>query len=114
MKLVEQHIIKPSDKRYKLLLDILTKSKDLYNTAVYVIRQHYFNFNNNQFTEDICSDCKFTYTNYFTVNKALKETNNKCYRALPANTAQETLKIVDRNFKSFFTLLNAKKSGNFI
>ena len=46
VKRVEQHIIKPTDKRYKDLCDILSKPKDLYNTAVFVIRQHYFNINN--------------------------------------------------------------------
>ena len=42
MKLVEQHIIKPTDKRYKDLCDILSKAKDLYNTAVFVIRAALF------------------------------------------------------------------------
>lgn len=113
MKLVEQHIIKPTDKRYKDLCDILSKAKDLYNTAVFVIRQHYFNINNQKFTEDICSDSPYHYINYFEMNRRLKATNNKCYRALPANTSQEVLKCVDRNWKSFFALLKAKQKGEY-
>lgn len=113
MKLVEQHIIKSNDPRYNDLLNILSKSKNLYNTAIYVIRQHYFNFNNQNFTEDICSDCKYEYVNFFEVNKRLKEKENECYRALPANTSQEVLKAVDRNWKSFFGLLKAKREGKY-
>ena len=46
MKLVEKHIIKSSHMYYKDLKDLCIKSKNLYNTALYVIRQHYFNRKN--------------------------------------------------------------------
>ena len=113
MKLAEQHIISNQDSRYKELCDILKKSKELYNTAIYVIRQHYFNINNQRFTKDICSDCKYQYVNFFEVNRRLKALEHPCYRALPANTAQEVLKAVDRNWKSFFSLLKAKSEGKY-
>jgi hypothetical protein len=40
MKLVERHIIKKSDNRWKSLDDICFLSKNLYNSALYFIRKH--------------------------------------------------------------------------
>ena len=42
MLLIERHIIKPNDTRYKYLCKYLHKSKNLYNAALYAIRQYYF------------------------------------------------------------------------
>ena len=47
------------------------------------------------------------------MNRILKQTNNNDYNALPVNVSQETLKLVDRNFKSFFKLLNQKKNKEY-
>ncbi len=98
---------------YKDLKDLSIKSKNLYNTALYVIRQHYFNRKNLQYTEDIASDIDYDYVNYYSMNKLLKDTNNECYRSLPANTSQEVLKSVDRTFKSFFELIKSSKKGEY-
>lgn len=43
MNLVERHIIKKSDTRYKELDNICFLSKNLYNATLYAFRQHYFN-----------------------------------------------------------------------
>lgn len=98
---------------YKDLRDLCIKSKNLYNTALYVIRQHYFNKKNLQYTEDIAQDINYDYINYYSMNKLLKESNNECYRSLPANTSQEVLKSVDRSFKSFFELIKSSKKGEY-
>lgn len=47
MLLVEKHIIKSNDLRYKGLMDYLHKSKNLYNAATYSIRQYYFETKDN-------------------------------------------------------------------
>ena len=47
------------------------------------------------------------------MNKLLKNTNNECYRSLPANTSQEVLKSVDRSYKSFFELVKSSKKGEY-
>lgn len=91
MKLVEQHIIKPFYKDYKVLDNLLFLSKNLYNKALYEVRQYFF-----QTKEDPSKVYK--YLNYYAVNKLLKERNDVDYRALPANTAQEVLKLVNQNF----------------
>lgn len=98
---------------YKDLRNLCIKSKNLYNTALYVIRQHYFNRKNLQYTEDIAQNIDYDYVNYYSMNKLLKESNNECYRSLPANTSQEVLKSVDRTFKSFFELIKSSKKGEY-
>ena len=102
MKLSEQHIIKPTHKHYKDLLDLLYKSKNLYNAGLYVIRQHYFNKTNKQYDVDIASNIDNLYVNYNNLDKLMKSTNNVDYLALPANTSQEVLKAIDAEFKTFF------------
>ena len=61
-------------------------SKNLYNQANYTIRQTLFKTGK--------------WTRYRELAGTLK--NSESYRALPAQTAQQTLKTLDRNWKSFF------------
>ena len=91
MKLVEQHIIKSNNVLYKELDNLCFLSKNLYNQALYRIRQQFF--------EDK------TFKNYYDLNRELHDENQVDYRALPANTAQETLKLDNQNYSSFFKSL---------
>ena len=104
MKLVEQHIIKSNHKHYKELDKLCLLSKNLYNASLYVIRQHFFEHQN---------DKENRYLNYYALNKLFKESNQNDYRSLPANTAQEVLKLVSNNFKSFFSLLSSKRNKTY-
>ena len=113
MKLVEQHIIRKNNINYKTIEDLSIKSNNLYNTALFIIRQHYFNRKGKQFISDICDNVDYDYVNYYDLNRILKQTNNNDYKALPANVSQETLKLVDKNFKSFFKLLNKKTNKEY-
>ena len=97
MKLVEQHIIKSNNPIYKELDNLCFLSKNLYNQALYRIRQQFF--------EDK------TFKNYYEVNKELHVENQVDYRALPANTSQETLKLVNQNYSSFFKSLQKQIKG---
>lgn len=99
MVLIEEHIIKPTDKRYKDLRNILHLSKNLYNTALYTVRQYYFN--------------NKKYLNYYNLDKILKESKNADYYSLPIDCSQQILKQVDLNFKSFFNLLKLKQKGSY-
>lgn len=94
MNLVERHIIKKSDTRYKELDNICFLSKNLYNATLYAFRQHYFN------TEE--------FLGYLSLNKEFVLSDNPDYRALPSKVSQATMKIVENNYKSFFAL---KKKG---
>ena len=111
MKLVEQHIIKQTNSNYKQLEQLAMLSANLYNSALFAIRQHYFNRKGQQFTIDICSDVDYDYVNYYELNRIFKSINQHDYRSLPANISQEVLKQVDLTFKSFFKLLNAKQNN---
>ena len=112
MKLVEQHIIRKNNINYKTIEDLSIKSNNLYNTALFIIRQHYFNRKGKQFISDICDNVDYDYVNYYELNKILKQTDNNDYRALPANVSQETLKLVDKNFKSFLNYWIKRKQKN--
>ena len=97
MKLVEQHIIKSNNAIYKDLDNLCFLSKNLYNQALYRIRQQFF--------EDK------SFKNYYELNKELHDENQIDYRALPANSSQETLKLVNQNYSSFFKILQKHIKG---
>jgi putative transposase len=88
MHLIEKHIIKPSNELYGVLDDLCFKSKNLYNKANYIIRQEFIG--------------NKIYLNYFTLQKMLQDANDIDYRSLPATCSQQTLKLLDQNWKSFF------------
>ncbi len=94
MRLVEQHIIKKSDSRYPELAEQVHLSKNLYNAGLYAVRQHYFN--------------EKEFLKYESVNKQFVKSKNVDYYALPTKVSQQTLKMVEQNFKSFFGLLKLK------
>ena len=106
MRLVEQHTIKPSSVYYNELYDLLHKCKNLYNKGLYVVRQHY-----SQYKDD--NTVKYKYLNYNSLEKKLRTENDADYRALPTPVAQQVLMMVDRNFKSFFNLFNKKNRGEY-
>ena len=99
MKLTEQHIIKQNDDPYKDLMDIMHKSKNLYNATLYAIRQYFFKTNK--------------YLDYYKVYNQFKSEHNPDFYSLPSGTAQQTMKLVDQNFKSFFALLKKKQQGKY-
>jgi len=96
MKLVEQHIVKKADKLYKELDHLCFLSKNLYNAALYEVRQQFFKDK--------------TFLDYYGLNRLLHDRHDENYFALPSNTSQEVLKLVYYNYKSFFQSLK-KKSG---
>lgn len=86
-----------SKQQYALLKEMCAYSNNLYNVALYNIRQHYF------------STKKFlTYESNYHVCKI-----NENYGLLQAGVAQQTMKVVDRSFKSFFNLLKKCKVGDY-
>jgi len=94
MRLVERHIIKYSDTRYNELDNLMFLSKNLYNAALYSVRQFYFE--------------NKKYLSYYELQKVFQVNKNVDYYALPCKVSQQTLKMVDQNFKSFFGSLKSK------
>ena len=102
MILIEDQIIKPTDKRYVSLMEMCRWSKDLYNAALYNIRQHFF-LSKNDVT------VKYKFLSYVENWKKLKNTD--VFKKLQSHTSQEVLKQVDREFKSFFSLIISEDAG---
>lgn len=92
MYLTEKHIIKKTHPFYNECDRLCFLSKNIYNQGLYNVRQHYFSTK--------------TYLNYYG-NYDLTKTQ-ECYDYLPKKVFTQTLRLVDRNFKSFFALLKNK------
>ena len=86
MKLSERHFISINHQNYTEIDDLSFKSKNLYNKANYIIRQE-FTKNNK-------------YINYVKLDKLMQKEPE--YKLLPAKVSQGTLKLLDRNWSSFF------------
>ena len=95
MKLVERHIIRKQDKRWKSLDDICFLSKNLYNSALYFIKKNY--------------EETGKFIRYNDLEREFKTTNQKDYRSLPNGTSQQILMLVDKNLTSYFKLLSKYK-----
>ena len=96
MILVERHIIKKTNSLYKELDMLCFLSKNLYNSALYTVRQFYFE--------------NKKYINWININNQFIKDKQTDYYALPCKVSQQTLKMVDQNMKSFFNALKAKNS----
>ena len=93
---VKQQLNHLSKVEYNVLKEQCRISKNLNNQVLYEIRQKFF------------SDK--SYLNYSEVYKLLKTNNN--YKLLQSNMAQQIMKRVDAEFKSFFGSLNSQKVTN--
>ena len=97
MKITQQFKIKDN----KNISELMKISKELYNMALYEVRQSYIEHGK--------------YLNYFEIDKIMKikpNLDNKIlYKLLPAQTSQQILKLLDKNWKSYFALLK-KYKGN--
>ena len=89
MYLVERHMIKKTHSYYNECDNLCFQSKNIYNQGLYNVRQHFFE--------------KKKYLNYVNNYKITKEQD--CYNYLPSKVFCQTLRKVDSNFKSFFSLL---------
>ena len=96
MQLAERHIIKSTEHRFAEIDELAFKSKNLYNTANYVIRQ--------SFTYG------WGYINYNEMNRLMKY--HQAYKALPAKVSQQILMILDKNWKSFFEAVQTYKADS--
>jgi putative transposase len=86
-KRIESHQIGKGHELYPILDDLSFKCKNLYNYANYLIRQEFINNGN--------------WIRYNSLNKTLYK-DQPDYKALPAQTSQQTLKLLDKNWGSFF------------
>ena len=99
MILVERHIISCDSLEYNELDNLCFLSKNLYNTTLYRIRQHYFNTGK--------------YLNKFQLINELTKEKQVDYIALPRKVSQQVIYQVDKNMQSFFKLLKLKNTGKY-
>ena len=99
MYLTERHIIKSNNPLFKELDNVCFLSKNLYNKALYLVRQHYF------LTKE--------YLNYYEISRLMINSKDVDYYALPTRVSSQTLMLLDRNFKSFFSLIKKKKNKDY-
>jgi putative transposase len=94
---VEKHLIKKNNPFFNLIDNFCFNSKNLYNAANYIVRQVFIN------------DGKWV--RYQALDKALKQDmEHGDYRNMPsAQAAQQTLRLLDKNWTSFFKAIKAYK-----
>ena len=91
MTLTERHVVNKNNPLFPVLDELCFKSKNLYNATLYRIRQEYFNSK--------------IYLGYFSIQKEFQKNKQFDYLQLPAKTSQQTMRMVDQNFRSFFRAL---------
>ncbi|OBQ03555.1 MAG: transposase, partial [Anabaena sp. LE011-02] len=83
--------------KFTALKELCRLSKNLYNVGLYTVRQYYFQERKHLKYESNYHHCK----------------GNENYRMLNTDIAQQTLKVVDRTFRSFYGLITSVKSGSY-
>ena len=98
IKRVECHRLKPSSSFYAVVRTFCHLSKNLYNHGNYLIRQKFIEEGN--------------WLRYTEVNRLLRaDTEYPDYREMPTvQSAQQTLRLLDRNWTSFFAAIKDWKS----
>ncbi|NEO54449.1 MAG: IS200/IS605 family element transposase accessory protein TnpB [Okeania sp. SIO3B5] len=101
-----------SSQEFRALKQLCRLSKNMYNVGLYSVRQFYFaeggylryesNYHYCKDNESVCVA--------FRRKAPLQEAN---YQLLQTDIAQQTLKVVDRSFKSFFNLIQKANNGNY-
>jgi len=85
MQLVEQHCIRKSDPRYAIIDDAAFKSKNLYNAALYEMRQAFIRSG--------------VYLSYEEMDTRMQP--HEAYKALPAKMSQQVLRQLADAWKAF-------------
>ena len=95
MQLVERHKIKPTHRFWQQIDELCFLSKNLYNYANYQVRQSFI--------------ADSVYISYNQLYHRIKHTPD--YKALPAKVSQQVLRLLDKNWKSFFNANKAYKTN---
>ena len=100
LQLTQQIVVSNKSNKFAQLDELCFLSKNIYNVALYHIRQYYKETNK--------------YLSYNKLTKILSDSNNINYRAIPyAQSAQQVLRQVYKQYKAFYTSIKSKKmQGN--
>jgi putative transposase len=108
MYVTEKHIINKLHRFYEEIDSLCFKSKNLYNKALYTVRQEFIN--TSKLKEQGMVD-HANYFNYYDINRQFIDSKDVDYYNLPVKISNQTLMLVDKNFKSFFALCKKYKSN---
>ena len=98
MYLTQRNQIRDLSKtEFLAIRELCRLSKNLYNVGLYTVRQYYFQEHKHLRYESAYHLCK----------------DNENYQILNNDIAQQTLKVVDRTFRSFYGLIKTVRSGTF-
>jgi putative transposase len=97
MKTLKQHIRKLSKDEFIELKRMCKHSNSLYNSALYIVNQYYEQTN--------------SYIGYTKLYHEIK--TNIHYTSIPTKISQQILRLVDKNYMSFFSLLKQKAKGQY-
>ena len=96
IQLTQQIIVSNKSTKFAQLDELCFLSKNIYNVALYYIRQYYKETGK--------------YLSYNKLAKMLSDSNNIDYRAMPyAQSAQQVLRQVDNQYKAFYVSIKSKK-----
>ena len=96
IQLTQQIVVSNKSSKFAQLDELCFLSKNLYNVALYHIRQYYKETGK--------------YLSYGKLAKELSDSNNLDYRAMPyAQSAQQVLRQVDNQYKAFYASIKSKK-----
>ena len=96
IQLTQQIVVSNKSSKFAQLDELCFLSKNLYNVALYHIRQYYKETGK--------------YLSYGKLAKKLSDSNNLDYRAMPyAQSAQQVLRQVDNQYKAFYASIKSKK-----
>lgn len=96
IQLTQQIVVSNKSNKFAQLDELCFLSKNLYNVALYHIRQYYKETSK--------------YLSYNKLTKILSDLNNIDYRAIPyAQSAQQVLRQVDKQYKAFYASIKSKK-----
>lgn len=97
MKTLKQHIKKLTKSQFIELSNMCKHSNSLYNCGLYVVNKYYEETNS-----------------YIGYNKLYHEMkNNEHYTSIPTKMGQQIIRLIDKNYMSYFSLLKQKKNGKY-
>ncbi len=99
MQLAERHIIRKSNPFFKEIDLVAFLSKNLYNKANYIVRQEFISTSKEK---EAGLREKANYLNYNALQKMLQNGSDVDYYALPTKVSQHVLRLLDKNWRSFF------------
>ena len=99
MQLVERHIINKNHLFYDELDSIGFLSKNLYNKANYIIRQEFISTSKEK---ELGKRDKANWIRYKKIQKQLQDDKDFDYKKLPSKVSQHILRLLDKNWTSFF------------